>query len=91
MGTKPAAHARGWRGWSQEDVATLKKGMQVHGHQWAKIQVSFVTARCMAACGAGLVVKVLKVHGRQWANIQVGCLPGKVHGCLWDLPAAGLA
>ena len=54
VGTLPAARALGW---SQEDLATLKKGMQVHGHQWAKIQVgcllNFVTAGCMAAGGAG--------------------------------------
>ena len=57
MGIMPAAHAPERRGWSQEDVATLKKGMAVHGHQWAKIQVgcllSCSTARCMAARGAG--------------------------------------
>ncbi len=52
-----AAHAPDRRGWSQEDVATLKKGMQVHGHHWSKIQVGLLlsscTARCMATSGGG--------------------------------------
>ena len=60
---QPAAHAPDGRGWSQEDVATLKRGVQVHGHQWAKIQwcflLGFVTARSMAGGGVGLLLSLL--------------------------------
>ena len=47
-----AAHAPDRRGWSQEDVATLKKGMQVHGHHWSKIQVGLLLSSCAARCMA---------------------------------------
>ena len=63
-----AAQKHDGRGWSQEDVATLKKGIQVHGHHWTKIQVgsllSSVTVRCMSQPGACHS----QVHGRQWGG-----------------------
>ena len=57
-----AAYAPDVRGGAQQDVATLKKGMQVHGHQWAKHQVGWLLGKvhgpsagrgcCWARCWA---------------------------------------
>ena len=58
-----AAHAPHGRGWSRKGVATLKRGMQMWGHQWAKIPVGmllrFVTARCLAVSEVRLLLGLL--------------------------------
>ena len=50
-----AAHAPNRKRWSQEEVATLKRGIQIWGHQWGRIQVGLLLGldrvRCMAVRG----------------------------------------
>ncbi len=81
-----AAHAPHGRGWSRKDVATLKRGMQMWGHQWAKIQVGmllrFVTARCLAVSGVGLLLGLLLglIIARCMAASGVGLLLGLLLG-----------
>ena len=83
-----AVQARDVRGWSQEDVAILKKGMQVHGHQWSKIQVGSLLSSPVGqghgpaalACRISLLLGSIGgeasavVHGHQWPECKwAGC------------------
>ena len=82
-----AVQARDVRGWSQEDVAILKKGMQVHGHQWSKIQVGSLLGSpvgqghgpaALACCNSLMLGSPggeasAVVHGHQWPECKWAC------------------